>query len=184
MFRDLITLPLRVAASSTRVGMHVAVDALAVGVTIAYRLVELTVPRPKQVATSGSVWSVEVVSIPVQSPPAEPAADEQAAPVESFADAAAQNGAEESVADADAQDGAEESVADAQDAAASSVHVEEPWKGYGGMNAHDVIHRLTVASTEEAAAAELYERSHGTRKTVLAAAERRLRQPAGAGSPS
>jgi hypothetical protein len=199
MFRDLITLPLRVAASSTRVGMHVAVDTLAVGVTIAYRLVELTVPRPKQVATSGSVWSVEVVSIPVQSPPAEPAADEQAAPVESFADAGAQNGAEESVADADAQDAAEESFADAdaqdaaeesvadadaRDAAASSVQVEEPWKGYGGMNAHDVIHRLTVASTEEAAAAELYERSHGTRKTVLAAAERRLRQPAGAGSPS
>lgn len=175
MFRDLITLPLRVAASTIRVGMHVAVDALAVGVTIADGLVELTVPRPKQVATSGSVWSVEVVSIPAQSPPAEP-------------DAGAQDAAEESFADADAQDAAEESFADAdagaQDGAASSVHVEEPWKGYGGMNAHDVIHRLTVVGTEEAAAVELYERSHGTRKTVLAAAERRLRQPAGAGSPS
>jgi hypothetical protein len=142
-------------------------------VTIADRLIELTVPRPKQVATPGSVWSVEVVSIPAQTPPAEPADDEQAAPVESFADAGAQDGAGGSFADAGAQDGA-----------ASSAHVEEPWTGYGGMNAHDVIHRLAVASTEEAAVVELYERSHGTRKTVLAAAERRLRQPAGAGSPS
>ena len=52
------------------------------------------------------------------------------------------------------------------------------------MNAHDVIHRLAVAGTEEAAVVERYERSHGTRATVLAAAERRLRRPAGAGSPS
>jgi hypothetical protein len=55
MLRDLIALALRVAAFTTRVGMHVAVDALAAGVNIADRLIELTVPRPKHVATPGSV---------------------------------------------------------------------------------------------------------------------------------
>jgi hypothetical protein len=163
MLRNLITLPLRVAAFTTRVGVLVAVDALATGMTVADRLIELAVPRPKQVATPRSVWSVEVVSIPSQTPPAEPAepaADEQAAPVESSADTGTQDGA------------------------ASSVEVDEPWEGYGGMNAHDVIHRLAASTTEEAVMVERYERSHGERKTVLAAAERRLRQPAGAGSPS
>jgi hypothetical protein len=133
MFLDLITLPLRVAALTTRVGVHVAVDALA---TVADRL---AVPRPEPLATRRSVWGVEFVSVPAQTPPAEP--------------------------DAGAQDGA-----------ATSVHVDEPWDGYGGMNAHDVIHRLTAASAEEAVAVELYERSHGKRKTVLAAADRRLRR--------
>jgi hypothetical protein len=52
------------------------------------------------------------------------------------------------------------------------------------MNAHEVIHRLSGASPEEAAVVELYERQHGTRKTVLAAAERRLRRPVLAGSAS
>jgi hypothetical protein len=180
MLRDLITLPLRVAAFTTRVNVHIAVEALAAGVIVADRLIELAVPREEQLATRRSAWSVGVASAPAQTPPAEPsaepaepAADEQAAPVESSADADAQDGAWESFADAGAQDGA-----------ASSVPVDEPWEGYEGTNAHDVIHRLAAASAEEAAVVESYERSHGKRKTVLAAAERRQRQPAGAGSPS
>jgi hypothetical protein len=52
------------------------------------------------------------------------------------------------------------------------------------MNARTVVHRLTEVTDEEVAAAESYERTHAERKTVLPPAERRLHQPATAGSAS
>jgi hypothetical protein len=64
----------------------------------------------------------------------------------------------------------------AEDGPGASVHVEEPWKGYGHMAADDVVDRLAAASREEIAAVELYERLHRRRRTVLEAAERELRR--------
>jgi len=64
----------------------------------------------------------------------------------------------------------------AEDGPGASVHIQEPWRGYGRMTANDIIARLTGASREELAAVALYERAHRDRQTVLAAAERELRR--------
>lgn len=62
----------------------------------------------------------------------------------------------------------------AEDGAGATVEVDEPWPGYTDMNANAVIARLREASAAELALVELYEPAHKGRKTVLAAAERRL----------
>jgi len=186
MVRELITLPLRVAAFTTRLGARVAFDALAAGVTVTGRLIELALPESERAAaTPSSSWSVQVLAVPAEAEPAE-AAPAEPAPAEPAA-------AEPESPDTPAPEpvAAEpavlvESFADAgaEDGAGATVEVHEPWEGYADMNAHEVIHRLSGASPEEAAVVELYERQHGTRKTVLAAAERRLRRPVLAGSAS
>jgi hypothetical protein len=62
----------------------------------------------------------------------------------------------------------------AEDGAGAQVRVAEPWSGYDQLGARDVIERLAAATPAELAAVELYEGSKRRRKTVLAAAERRL----------
>jgi hypothetical protein len=62
----------------------------------------------------------------------------------------------------------------AEDGAGAQVHVAEPWDGYRGLRAADVIDRLAEASPEELAAIELYELTSRKRKTVIAAAQREL----------
>jgi hypothetical protein len=175
MVRELITLPLRMASSTTRFGVHVAFDALAAGFIVTEQLVSLALPEPESPAAARSCWSVEVLAVPAEAPPAQAGAAEPAAePASAEPDVAAESDVlVESFADAGAEDGA-----------GATVEVDEPWEGYAHMNAHEVIHHLTGASAEEAAVVELYEHEHGKRKTVVAAAERRLRQPVVAGSPS
>ncbi|HKP91719.1 MAG TPA: hypothetical protein VJT75_17260, partial [Thermoleophilaceae bacterium] len=62
----------------------------------------------------------------------------------------------------------------AEDGAGAEVSVAEPWSGYGSMKAPEVIARLEQAASAEVAVARLYEQSNRRRKTVLAAADRRL----------
>jgi hypothetical protein len=62
----------------------------------------------------------------------------------------------------------------AEDGAGAQVTVAEPWQGYDRLGARDVIDRLSAAPPAVAAAVELYEAGKRRRKTVLAAAERRL----------
>jgi hypothetical protein len=64
----------------------------------------------------------------------------------------------------------------AEDGPGATVHVVEPWKGYGHMTADDVVARLAAASREELVAVELYERLNRGRRTVLTAARRQLRR--------
>ncbi|HEY3725617.1 MAG TPA: hypothetical protein VGL51_00485 [Solirubrobacteraceae bacterium] len=64
--------------------------------------------------------------------------------------------------------------AGAEDGAGAEVHVAEPWDGYRELAADDVIDRIRGASSAELAAVELYELSHRSRKTVLAAVQREL----------
>jgi len=71
----------------------------------------------------------------------------------------------------------------AEDGAGAEIDVEEPWEGYGGMNAEAVIARLREASAAELAMVELYERGHRQRKTVLAAAEKRHKEISGPREP-
>lgn len=62
----------------------------------------------------------------------------------------------------------------AQDGAGAALHVDEPWDGYRGMKAADVIDRLVVADPATLAQVQLYEQSHRARSTVLAAVGRQL----------
>jgi hypothetical protein len=64
----------------------------------------------------------------------------------------------------------------AEDGAGADVTVGEPWDGYARMRADDVVERIVAATREELAMVQLYEGSHRRRKTVLAAAERRLKE--------
>ena len=63
----------------------------------------------------------------------------------------------------------------AEDGAGAAITVQEPWAGYGQMNARDVIDRARLASVAELAAIDLYEARHRARQTVLAAVERQLK---------
>ena len=63
----------------------------------------------------------------------------------------------------------------AEDGAGAELHVEPPWEGYDQMTAGDIRDRMAVAGATEAAAVELYETTHRSRRSVLDAAERAQR---------
>jgi hypothetical protein len=64
----------------------------------------------------------------------------------------------------------------AEDGAGPELHVDPPWDGYDRMTATDVRDRLGAASTVEAGAVELYERTHKNRSSVIEASERAQRR--------
>jgi hypothetical protein len=59
----------------------------------------------------------------------------------------------------------------AEDGAGPELHVDEPWDGYDRMTAPEIRDRLAAADAAVAAAVELYEATHKSRRTVLEAAE-------------
>ncbi|HEV7846212.1 MAG TPA: hypothetical protein VGO83_08160 [Thermoleophilaceae bacterium] len=63
----------------------------------------------------------------------------------------------------------------AENGAGPELHVDPPWDTYDHMTAADIRDRLVAASPVEAAAVELYEATHKSRRTVLDAAERALK---------
>ena len=67
----------------------------------------------------------------------------------------------------------------AEDGAGAELEIEEPWEGYSQQDARTILRRLGPAGSEALAAVELYERTHRKRRSVLAAAERRLEQLSG-----
>jgi hypothetical protein len=64
----------------------------------------------------------------------------------------------------------------AEDGPGATIEAEPPWDGYGVMHADDLVARIADADEAELFVLELYERAHKSRQTVLAAAERRLRE--------
>jgi hypothetical protein len=71
----------------------------------------------------------------------------------------------------------------AEDGAGAQVRIAEPWEGYRLMTAADIIDRLASASREELATVELYELAGRQRTSVVAAAQRALKQAPPPGSP-
>jgi hypothetical protein len=69
----------------------------------------------------------------------------------------------------------ESSEPGAQDGAGAQITVAEPWEGYDRLKARAVVERLSNATPEEIATVELYETTKRARKSILEAAERRLR---------
>ena len=64
----------------------------------------------------------------------------------------------------------------AEDGAGPQIDIDEPWDGYSGMRAPDVVRALQDASTETLAAVQLYESANRSRRTVLDAAGRLMAQ--------
>ena len=71
----------------------------------------------------------------------------------------------------------------AEDGAGASIEIAEPWRGYRGLTADEVIARIDDATAAELAGIELYESTHRNRQTVLAAAQLGLKTKTGRGSP-
>jgi hypothetical protein len=71
---------------------------------------------------------------------------------------------------------AESAEEGAENGAGPELHVAPPWEGYATMTAADIRDRLSAATPVEAAAVELYEATHKSRKSVMEAAERALRR--------
>jgi hypothetical protein len=177
--RDAVALPLHIGSRATSLGLRIAGQAAGVGIRALGRLMIRADPDP----TSGDVEHEEPtgrarVDATVETPrtppareaaalaePADPAEGLDPVPAAPPAHVSEQPELVDSYAEAGAEDGP-----------GASVHVAEPWKGYGHMTADDVAARLTAASLEEVAAVELYERSHKGRRTVLTAAGRRLQR--------
>jgi hypothetical protein len=63
----------------------------------------------------------------------------------------------------------------AEGGAGPELHIDPPWDGYDEMTAADVRDRLAAATPTEAAAVELYESTHKSRRTVIDAAARALK---------
>jgi hypothetical protein len=124
-------------------------------------------PEPAPEPLSASEPAPEPVSDPEPAPPAVPEPEPEAATahledepelVAEFADPGAEEGA-----------GAE-------------LHVDEPWSGYGQMNAADIRDRVVSADAAELAVVQLYESGHRKRRSVLEAVERRSKELANAPS--
>jgi hypothetical protein len=64
----------------------------------------------------------------------------------------------------------------AEDGAGPELHVDPPWDGYDDMTAPQITDRLTAGDPVLAAAVDLYETTHKSRRTVIEAAERALRR--------
>jgi hypothetical protein len=77
---------------------------------------------------------------------------------------------------------AEFAEAGAEGGASAEVEVDEPWEGYAGMTADEVIARISTASTAELGVLNLHERAHKNRRSVLEAVDRRQRELANAPS--
>jgi hypothetical protein len=63
----------------------------------------------------------------------------------------------------------------AEDGAGAELHVDEPWDAYDEMTAPQIRDRLAAADPVVAAAVNLYETTHKSRRTVIEAAERALK---------
>ena len=159
---SLVTLPLRAALGAARLGFSLAgavVDALRRG-----QGGEHETAGP---ADAGGARSS--VSAPARSATAPPAPPPPPGPVVADEPPEPAHVSEEPVLVAEVADqGAEEGVG-------ASIRVDEPWEGYGRMRANEVLARIERATKEELAVVQLYETTHRRRKTVLAAAERRLK---------
>ena len=63
----------------------------------------------------------------------------------------------------------------AEDGPGPELNVDEPWDAYDEMTAPEIRDRLAAADPVVAAAVNLYETTHKSRRTVIEAAERALK---------
>src|SRR5689334_21272099 len=136
MTHDVITQPLRTGVSAARLGVRVLEQTVTFGLGATRWLIETAVRRAGEPVDAEPVTEAPAAETtpgpvpPAAAPPrpAEPTVPEappahvsrEAELVEEFADPGAERGA------------------------GATVHIEEPWEGYGHMTANDVIARLVA----------------------------------------
>jgi hypothetical protein len=168
---SLVREPVRLTLRAWELGLSSAAEAARIGA----ELLEPDRDRPADAAAHGEPWE------PEQADDTRPEVVEHEAAQVATAHAAAD--APPPVPDELIPDHVDEEpvlVAEAaeegaEDGAGAELHVEPPWDGYERMTAGDIRDRLAAASATEAAAVELYESTHRSRRSVLDAAERMLR---------
>ena len=180
MVHEMIALPLRIGVRATRFGVLLAGSVVVAALRTGEALIEAATPPlhgpsgpPHQTVAARRV-RVGIVMRPRASTAA-PAADD-ATPAPDPADAPEAPATPAPPVEEEPRLVATSADAGAEDGPGATVHVAEPWDGYAGMNAKDVVARMADASPEALAAVELYEQGHGGRRTVLTAADRRLRR--------
>jgi hypothetical protein len=202
MVGELIMLPLRVGVRATQLWLRAAEETANVAVNAAGRLIGLAASRGSDGRSSGA-WTApasepneadEVDSRDQDSPELSVLQREAPSPMRSPAPASppvsspvtreavdqpepAHVSEEPELVEEFAEPGVE-------DGAGPEIHVEEPWEGYGRMNAKQVIARLNSATPAALAAVQLYENRHRRRQTILNAVQRELRSANGSGSRS
>ena len=187
----ILTFPLRAGVAGTRFVLRaageVAVCTLKLGA-------KATLTATEAVARGAGRVSDEVAwgrpAPPLEDPPAPPAEPEIASPRPAGPPPVTEEFEPEPESEPEPAHVSEEpelieSIAEpgAEDGAGASVEIAEPWPGYRGLTAADVIARIGDATPAELAGIELYESAHRNRQTVLAAAQRSLKIKTGRGSP-
>ena len=193
MIGELLTLPVRIGVRATRLWLRAAEEALAVAANATGQLIDAAT-RGSSGGPGADDWlapmgpeSNTATNAAQAPPPREPPAPPEQGlqpprePVESLGTLL---GSEPAHVSAEPELVEEFAEPGAEDGAGAEVHIDEPWDGYGQMNAKDVIARLTVASPAELAAVQLYEGGNRGRQTILAAAQRALRSANGSGARS
>ena len=181
MVREMITLPLRVGVSATRLCVDVTTRAAG----LAFRIARLAIatsapPEPGPAAADARPASSTVAfDVIIATSPSRPEAPPPEAPPRRAVAAEPEVGPTRAIPPMHVSEGLQfvEAFAEpgAEEGARAAVHVRQPWKGYAQMTADEVLAHLADASPEELAAVTLYEGAHRGRKTVLAGARRQLR---------
>lgn len=196
MVGELITLPVRVGVRATRLWLRAAEETVSLAAGLTGRLMgrESHTPDPSagpQSASAGSNGrttpepSFERRETSDTVDATRPSASQPAAPI-SAAPSALDTPAEPEPIHVSEEPELVEEFAEpgAEDGAGAEIHIEEPWDGYGEMNAKQIVARLSSATAAEMAAVQLYESSHRRRQTILNAAQRELRSANGGSSGS
>jgi len=167
MVHEMITLPLRIGVRATRFGVLLAESFVVAALRTGEALIEAAAPELHAPSgEAGQTVAARRIGVGIVLRPRPATATRPGA-----APAPARRAAEpEPAADAPTAPPAPD------DGPGATVHVAEPWDGYAGMTAKEVVARLSDASREELATVELYEQGHGGRRTVMTAADRRLRR--------
>lgn len=177
----LITLPVRVAASATRLVIHVTARSAGAVLHTAENLVSGSPPpSPEPVTRPTHGVSARSLAIVVAAPGAEPVPTPEPAPIaeasEGTPDSAPTGSETPAHASAEPRLVATFAEPGAEEGAGASVHAREPWPGYRNLTAGQIIARLEDASREELAEVSLYEGLHRRRRTVIERADRQLRR--------
>jgi hypothetical protein len=157
--------PVRLTLRAWELGLSSAAAAARIGLDLLEPQRSAPVPEPYRPPPAARVRGNGAPPGPVDAAPSAPADSPPAVPDELVPD----HVDEEVVLVAEV---AEEGAADG---AGPELHVDPPWAGYDEMTAPEIRDRLTAGDPVLAAAVDLYETTHKSRRTVLEAAERALK---------
>jgi hypothetical protein len=172
MIKQLLVFPVRVGMVAVKLGMRLAGRALGLGQDDSDESAgsmsdESEAPQTTSPPRTGARSREEEPAPPISPPAPERPEVKPTAPLSTERDA--------KTLDDEPVVVAEFAELGAADGAGAQVDVDVPWEGYSSMAAEAILARLEQLDMAQLAVVQLYERTHKNRRTVLEAAERRLR---------